>query len=213
METRIARRGVAVVGMVVFLLEERSMKEFLDSLLPRLFPGLNPNQHFLCIEHEGKNDLESSIPRTLKAWREPGTKFVIVRDNDSDDCFALKERLRNLCRGTIYADSLIRIVCQELEAWYLGEPDALADVYSSSKLRRIGRQAKFRDPDVIEKPSRVIEQRCPSFQKVIGARQMAERLTPERNRSHSFWVFVGGLTKLFAMQFPELGVEGSGSVR
>lgn len=56
------------MSRVVFLLEERSMKELLEGLLPRLFPGLP----FLCIPHEGKRDLERSIPRKLRAWREPG---------------------------------------------------------------------------------------------------------------------------------------------
>ena len=45
------------MGRMVFLLEEQSMKELLDGLLPRLFPGLN----FLCVPHEGKKDLERSI--------------------------------------------------------------------------------------------------------------------------------------------------------
>ena len=53
---------------VVFLLEEYSMKVLLDGLLPRLFPGLP----FLCVPHGGKNDLEKSLPRKLRAWREPG---------------------------------------------------------------------------------------------------------------------------------------------
>ncbi len=65
---------------VVFLLEEPSMKHLLDALLPRLAPGMD----FLCVPHEGKNDLECSIPRKLMAWNEPGTRFVIVRDNDFD---------------------------------------------------------------------------------------------------------------------------------
>jgi len=78
---------------VVFLVEERSMKTLLDGLLPRLIPG----RSFICIPHEGKQDLEKSIPRKLKAWREPGARFVVVRDNDGGDCRALKQRLVGLC--------------------------------------------------------------------------------------------------------------------
>ena len=47
------------MSRVVFLLEEYSMKALLDALLPRLFPDLR----FLCVPHEGKGDLEKSIPR------------------------------------------------------------------------------------------------------------------------------------------------------
>ena len=60
---------------IVFLLEERSMKVLLDGLLPRLFPDVA----FLCVPHEGKQDLEKSLPRKLRAWREPGVRFVVLR--------------------------------------------------------------------------------------------------------------------------------------
>jgi len=43
---------------VVFLVEERSMKTLLDGLLPRLIPG----RSFICIPHEGKQDLEKAFP-------------------------------------------------------------------------------------------------------------------------------------------------------
>ena len=102
------------------------MRVLLDGLLPRLFPGLL----FQCVPHEGKHDLERSIPRKLRAWREPGVRFAVVRDNDRGDCRALKKELLGLCktgRGPgRRPDPLIRIVREELEAWYLGEPDALA---------------------------------------------------------------------------------------
>ena len=59
------------MNRVVFLLEEYSMKALLDGLLPRLFPDLL----FQCVPHDGKGDLEKSIPRKLRAWREPGVRF------------------------------------------------------------------------------------------------------------------------------------------
>ena len=98
------------------------MQVLLDGLLPRLFPTLP----FLCVPHEGKTDLERSVPRKLRAWREPGVRFVVVRDNDGKDCRALKDALRQLCHAGHRDDTLIRIACQELEAWYLGEPQVVA---------------------------------------------------------------------------------------
>lgn len=110
---------------LVFLVEEYSMKVLLDGLLPRLFPTTS----FPCVPHEGKQDLEKSIPRKLRAWREPGVRFAIVRDNDGGDCRRLKDRLRRLAREGQRKDTLVRIACQELEAWYFGSPDALAIAY------------------------------------------------------------------------------------
>jgi hypothetical protein len=106
------------VSRLIFLLEEPSMEALLQGLLPRLFPGLC----FLCIPHEGKDDLDSSIRRTLRDWRTPGDQFVVVRDNDGADCITVKHSIQQLCREGRREDTLIRIVCQELEAWYLGDP-------------------------------------------------------------------------------------------
>ena len=51
------------MSRIIFLLEEYSMKVLLDGLLPRLVPGLQ----FLCVPHEGKSDLEKSVPKMLRA--------------------------------------------------------------------------------------------------------------------------------------------------
>ena len=180
------------MGRVVFLLEERSIKTLLNGLLPVLFPDLC----FLCISHEGKNDLERSIPRKLRAWNNQGGRFVIVRDNDGSDCIALKHRLRLLCQGTGHEDALVRIVCQELEAWYLGDPVALAKAFGNNNLRRIARQPRFRNPDARAKPSTDMRRLCPEYQKISGARRMAEWLTGDANGSASFNVFIDGIDRL-----------------
>ena len=100
------------MSRVVFLLEEPSMKTLLDGLLPRLVPCLD----FLCVSHEGRQDLERSVPRKLRAWRTPGVRFVVLRDNDGGDCRVLKRRLSDLCLQGRRPDTLVRIACQELEA-------------------------------------------------------------------------------------------------
>lgn len=170
------------------------MQALLDGLLPRLFPALP----FLCVPHDGKTDLEKSIPRKLQGWREPGVRFAVVRDNDGKDCSALKDALRQLCHAAHRGDTLIRIACQELEAWYLGEPDALADAFGREGLRGIGRKARFREPDSVLRPSEAVEQLVPEFQKVSGARRMAQHLSRERNVSASFQAFVAGIERVAA---------------
>jgi hypothetical protein len=180
------------LSRLVLLLEEYSMKVLLDRLLPRLFPELR----FLCVPHEGKQDLEKSIPRKLRAWREPGVRFVVLRDNDGGDCHALREALAALCIEGQRPDSLVRIACQELEAWYLGEPEALAEAFGDDSLRTIGGKARYRNPDAVQRPSNALEELVPEFQKVSGARRMASWLTRERNRSRSFQALIAGLTRM-----------------
>lgn len=184
------------MSKVVFLLEEPSMKELLERLLPRIFPRMM----FLCIAHEGKSDLEKSIPRKIRAWREPGVRFVVMRDRDKSDCVEIKRKLVTICAAAGRPDTLVRIVCNELEAWYLAEPDALADAFGNEQLRVIGRRARFRDPDNVQQPSDALRRLVPEFQKVSGARRLSRFLSRERNTSTSFQVLLSGLDRVLSEQ-------------
>ena len=177
------------MNRIVFLLEESSLKEFLDNYLPRILPDLD----FLCVKHEGKQDLEKSIPRKLRAWQP--VQFVVVRDNDGADCRNLRARLLELCAQGNRPDTLVRIACQELEAWYLGAPEALAQAYDKPGIANIGRKAKFKNPDTIGSPSRELSRLIPEYRKIDGARRMGQVMPTSvtANRSRSFQVFVEGV--------------------
>lgn len=179
---------------IVFLLEEPSMAEFLKGVLPRFFPNLS----YLCIVHEGKSDLRRSIPRKLRAWREPGVQFLVLTDNDGADCRSLKSDLLELCRSAGQPDAIVRIVCQELEAWYIGDATALATAFESNELLQMPRRAKYRAPDAVPKPSAELSRLIPRFQKISGAKTVAKHLDRHRNRSPSFHVFLAGVEKLQA---------------
>jgi hypothetical protein len=180
------------MSRIIFLLEGRAEKEFLDTLLPRLFPGLD----FLCIPHEGKQDLERSIPRKLRGWRILEDQFVILRDKDAADCRVLKAGLVKLCHDAGRPNSLVRIACHELEAWYLGDPVALASAFNRPAIGRIRDQKKFREPDRLQRPAEEIERLCPDFQKISGARAVARQISYARNSSNSFRAFIDGVARI-----------------
>lgn len=189
-----------MTGRLVFLLEEPSMKVLLEGLLPRLVPGWVAGVHFQCVPHEGKTDLDRSIPRKLAAWREPGVRFVVVRDNDSADCLDIKARLTAMCAAANRPDTLVRLVCQELESWYLGDLRALAAAFDNPRLDTPGLRKRLVDPDVWQKPSVELKRLEPRFQKLSGARALAIHLDPHadagRNTSRSFQVFVTGVRRV-----------------
>lgn len=168
------------------------MQVFLEAFLRPRHPQLD----FLCVAHEGKSDLEKSIPRKLRAWKEPGVRFIILRDNDRHDCRELKKRLLDLCKGSGRSDTIVRIVCQELEAWYFGDPEALAEGFGDPRLRRIRDRSQYRDSDEIPYPGRELERLVPSYQKLSGARRMAAHVEAERNNSPSFRVFLKAVDEL-----------------
>lgn len=180
------------MSRVVFLLEEYSMKVLLEGLLPRLFSGLP----FLCVPHEGKRDLEKSIPLKLRAWREPGVRFCVIRDNDGADCQELKQSLVARCELGGRKDTLVRIACQELEAWYFGEPDALAAAFGRAELSSVAARSRYRDPDVVVQPANALAELVPEFQKVSGARSLA-RVLSRTNGSRSFQVLMAGIDRLY----------------
>jgi len=185
-----------VNGRIIFLLEEPSMKLLLECLLPRLFPGWTVRVHFLCVAHEGKNDLRKSIPRKLRAWQAQNDRFVVVHDQDSSDCVLLKQALVGLCAGAGRPDSLVRIVCRELESWYIGDLDALSHEYGEASLRHKDSRRRFRDPDSIDKPSRMLEKLLPEFQKLSGARRMGMKISLDTNHSKSFATFIAGVQRV-----------------
>lgn len=185
-----------MAGRLIFLLEEPSMKALLDGLLPRLFPSWEPEIHFKCVPHQGKSDLDVSVPRKLKAWRIPGDRFVIVRDNDNADCAALKARYLALCDASGRPDTLVRLVCQELESWYIGDLRALAEAFDDPKLDTPALRKRFANPDDWEKPSAEVGRLVPAFQKTGGARLMSQCLGAESNRSRSFQFFVEGIRRV-----------------
>ena len=180
------------MGRLIFLLEEPSMQTLLEGLLPRLFPDVS----FLCVPHAGKTDLERSIRDTLRNWKVPGDRFVVMRDSDGADCVHVKERLRQLCHDGRRDDTLIRIVCQELEAWYLGEPEAMATAFSDERLCGIGNRSRYRQPDSITKPSSHVERFVGGYGKIASARRMGQLMSRDGNRSHSFAVFVSGIERI-----------------
>lgn len=183
-------------GRIVFLLEEPSMRVLLDAWLPRLFPGWVDGQHFQCVPHEGKSDLDRSIPRKLAAWRIPGDRFVVVRDNDNANCVDLKARLQRLCSNHGQPGTLVRLVCQELESWYLGDLAALAAAFDQPRVDSPANRKRFANPDAWQKPSVEVKRLVAVFQKNGGARAIAPHLDLARNTSRSLQVFAAGVRRM-----------------
>ena len=183
---------------LVFLLEEPSMANLLLELMPRVFPGWVHTEQFLCVKHQGKSDLDKSIPRKLQAWKTPGDVFVVLRDTDGVECGQLKRDLVKICRKNGRPDTLIRLVCQELESWYLGDLGALAAVFGDSKLSSPRMKKRFLSPDDWQKPSVELERLIPDFQKGSGARLMGRELSlsDASNCSKSYAVFLAGVRRL-----------------
>ena len=180
---------------LIFMVEEPSMKAFLEAFLPRHFPSCAST--CIIIPHEGKTDLLNSIPRKLKVWTKPEDRFIILIDQDSNDCKSLKKEIQNLCVDK--PSTLIRIVCKELESWFLGDLEAVGLAYDIS-LKQLQNKAKYRNPDnhqAFDELKRLLEQKKRSIQKVSNAGLVGQYMDlNSRNTSISFQTFISGLQRI-----------------
>lgn len=132
---------------LIFLLEELSTKNVLEVILPKLIPEYIK---YRCIAHQGKQDLAKSITIKIKAFQyNLKTKFVVVHNQDSHDCKKLKTDLLQLCKNSGKSEVIIRIICHELESWFLGDLTAIEKAYKlkEKSLSKKQTQNKFRNPD------------------------------------------------------------------
>lgn len=176
---------------LIFMLEELSMKALLDGILPRILPE---GVEFVTIPHGGKRELELSLPRKLRAWNEPDVAFVVVHDQDSNDCVELKRDLQGICVMS-GRQVLIRIACRELEAWYWGDLAAVSEAYGVD-LKHLAAKSKYRNPDSIDHPKNELKRYLPRMGQIDGARRIAPHMNLEENTSRSFQVFMQGVKKL-----------------
>lgn len=178
----------------VFLLEERSAQVMLEGLLPRLGFDLALVRF---IVFEGKSDLERQIERKLRAWLRPDAHFVVLRDQDSGDCTAIKASLVQKCARAGRPTTLVRIACRELESWYLGDLKAVETALGLRNLSRHQATAKFRRPDILGSPSRELSTLTAGrYQKIGGSRLIGPHLSLSDNHSHSYQIFIRGLRTL-----------------
>ncbi len=182
---------------IVFFLEEASAKALLEGLLPRLLPQ-NVTPRFVVFE--GKQDLEKQIEGKLRGWRLPDSRFVVLRDQDSGECRKIKDDLQNKCVAAGKTETLVRIACRELEAWYFGDLAAVERAISQSNLSHYAGKAKYRDVDKIVAPSNELRAITgQTYQKVSGSRAIGPHLSLTANRSPSFQVFIEGVKRLISV--------------
>jgi len=205
---------------VEFLLEEESAEVTLKALLPKLFTPAGAT--FRIRPLRGKQTLLKELPKRLLGYREmlhtrPDLRVVVLTDRDRDDCIKLKQQLESFAHiaglptktspsATGQFIVLTRIACEELEAWLLGDQDAIRAAYPRVKPHHF--KAAFThtvDPDAIRGGTAEALERVfvaanisESRKKYDRATRIAPHLDPARNQSASFRCFWQGVEALLA---------------
>jgi len=180
---------------LVFLLEEHSAKVLLEGLLQRILePSKNISVRYIIFE--GKQDLEKQLLRKLRCYNNPNAIFIILRDQDSSDCKAVKNNLQEKCRAAHRSQAIVRIACRELESWYLADLMAVEKAFDKPHLSSRQHEQKFRIPDQLASPSKELKLLVPEYQKINGSRMIAPHLDIENQRSRSFYHFVRSIKQI-----------------
>ncbi len=189
------------MARIEILVEEKSMEELLRIFLPSvLSQHWQLDSNYFIRSFDGKNDLQKSIPKKVKAfsnWHEP-IGVVILQDQDGADCKILKNKLVDLITSNGSLPFLIRIVCRELESWYLGDFQAVERAYPNFKSSNYVNKSKFREPDKCN-ASDELKKILPEFQKVTTAKKIAPYLNINTNKSDSFQQFLVGIQRFSSM--------------
>ena len=174
----------------IFLTEEKSMETFLNVFLQNNYTQID----FMIIHHEGKSHLKKSIPKKFQALNADDTMFVVLIDQDSSKCTVLKNEINNICKKIKNINYKIRVVCHELESWYLGDLSAIDDAFSI-QLSKNKNKKKFREPDKLANAKQELEKYINHGH--IGQIETAKKIATamnvssiKSNRSYSFHVFL-----------------------
>ena len=191
---------------LVCFLEEPSARECLQVLLERLFP--DDTVCFQPIVFNGKKDLDKNIEKRLKGYRTPNACFLILRDQDSENCQQIKQQLLNKVDSAGKSNhTLIRIACRELESFYLGDLQAVAKGLELPNLATYQDKAKFRNPDTLKAAFELSRLTQKKYKKLAGSRSISPHLNLQGiNTSTSFQVLISGLSGFVNNQKQHFGI-------
>ena len=171
------------------------MVDFVEGLLGHWETPYDIKMHFRAAD--GYPDVVRLAERTVATWRKPHTRFLVMCDQDNADCKERKQRIIERVAATRRGAVDVRIVCRQLETWYLGDLAAL--VAARPKLAAFARSSTVRgQPDLIVAPAKLIEAQLAEgrLRKRALARDVGLHARTDANRSHSFNVFADKLREI-----------------
>ncbi len=192
--------------MLYILAEEESLKKVLDVIVPQILPE---NAGFHILVHQGKQDLEKALKTTVPSLsRIPGVRILITRDQDNGDCKIVKKHLKEIVGNRCNSPVLYRIVCRQLECWFLGDLHALERAYPRFRADHHLNKKNYRDVDSLMNAESLLLDIIPEYKgrqhlpKIETAAKIAPYLDIEQNTSTSFRHFVSGMQKLLTQSKP-----------
>lgn len=210
---------------IEILVEDASGKKLLESVLPKLLGEQGASHSWRVIPYKGvgripsnlnaerdpaKRILLDQLPRLLRGYgKTPGIDAVIVViDSDSRPCVDFLAELKGLLTDCQPAPkTLFRLAIEEIEAWYLGDREALQAAYPKARVELLKKYVQdsicgtweFLADAVYPGGSAAIKKAGWPLRgqiKCDWAEKIGPLLDPNRNTSPSFGKFRDGLRRV-----------------
>lgn len=209
------------------LVEDQSGKKLLDVVISKIL-GEDTEHSFRVISYKGvgrlprglkpktdadKRILLDQLPRLIRGYgksllpRDQNAVIVVV-DNDDKDCVAFKSELLAI-QGKINPSPrmLFRIAIEEMEAWILGDREAILEEFPKAKTQPLdnytqdsvcGTWEVLADALYPGGSTKLKDRGFPhtGIAKCGWAETIARSMDPSRNRSRSFHAFRDAFSKL-----------------
>lgn len=137
---------------IEFLVEDSSGARLLQHLVPKLtehggtsityrihsYKGIGkiPSNDSFSTTDARKRILLNRLPAILKGYaKTPGIDAIVVLvDSDRKDCSRFLKELQSIASMSGHPNTLFRIAIEEVEAWYLGDHEAIKAAYGKARL-------------------------------------------------------------------------------
>ena len=144
---------------IEFLVEDKSGQILIEYLVPKIigasgtphtwrvhsYKGIGHLPSDLNAKHDpAKRVLLNNLPRVLKGYaRSSGIDaVVVVLDVDNKNCVDFLAELNSLAASCNMPKTLFRLAIEEVEAWYLGDREAINHAFSSFKAHHLNSYAQ-----------------------------------------------------------------------
>lgn len=183
------------MNALIFILEEESAKYVIEEIIKRL---ITTNINIKYITFQGKTDLENNLFRIFRCNGGPGNYYIIMRDQDSGDCHAIKRNLLNKLKKYNKENvSLVRIACHELESFFLGDLEAVGKGLNINHIAKMQNKKIYRNPDNIANASEQLKKITKQlYKKGTSPSLISQYLKLDgSNRSQSFAALLDAIKK------------------
>ncbi len=183
-------------------------------ILQRRFQ-LEEETHFRILPHQGRGRLPENpqerpdprqrglldqLPAKIRGYSAlpPTYWLVVLIDADRDDCRELKQQLVELYTNLDNrpANVLFRIAVEEIESWFLADPEAIRNAYSKAKLSNLpAPDAVVGAWEHLAKALRKDPKNCTGADKYEWGQSIAPHLDLEDPKSPSLRAFIQGISR------------------